>query len=268
MAAALRCRRLSGAPMKIETLLLAPLLALLITGCAQTVASPTPIPRPDTSVEPVWLADLPGAPWPDTCEGFVNLSFDDGPTAMTRDILSVLAHYEVRASFFTLGTAEDLNARLVSEILTAGHQVGNHTYSHKDLTTLDEGEVIEEMEGWTATHRDLGHDDPTLFRPPFGATSPEIRAAAEANGMTEVLWTVDSKDFEATSSEQVIERSLGMEDGGILLLHDGKEPTLEALPELIRHYHSQGLCFGSVAVVDEELPTDTAITHRARAVSE
>lgn len=247
--------------------LLATAMIVSLAACAQPTVTPTPIPVAARTAEPAWLQGLPASPWPSTCEGYVNLSFDDGPTVLTRDILAVLDHYQITASFFTLGVAEEKNARLVSDIVEKGHQIGNHTYSHSDLTTLDAEAAAAEMANWTVAHRDLGYDKAVLFRPPYGATSPELRAIAEEQGMVEALWTVDSKDFDAASPEAVLEQSFGMTDGGILLLHDGREATVEALPSIIKHYHDQNLCFGPIAATDEELPTDTAVTHRARAVS-
>jgi peptidoglycan/xylan/chitin deacetylase (PgdA/CDA1 family) len=240
---------------------------LALTGCmSQEAVTPIRIPHAKTSVKSVDLRHLPELAAPAVCAGYVALTFDDGPTELTSDILAVLDHYKVPAAFFNLGAQEQARSRLVELAEAAGHQLGNHTMTHPDLLSTDLNSVLADIDAATVVHRDLSHDYPTLFRPPFGNTSPELRSAVERRGMVEVLWTVDSKDFEADSAEQVVEASKGMTDGGILLLHDGKPVTLEALPLIIEHYYGQDLCFGQVVATDTELSTDLpGVTHRARA---
>lgn len=242
-------------------------LMLSLVGCAaQEPLPPTPIPRDEASIERVDMSYLPELAPPASCAGYVALTFDDGPTNLTPDLLAVLDHYEIPAAFFNTGTQERIHSRLVERTLAAGHQLGNHTMTHPDLLAVGLKDALADIDAATVTHRDLSHDAATLFRPPFGNTSAEIRAAVESRGMLEVLWTVDSKDFEATTVEQVVEKSKGMTDGGILLMHDGKPLTIEALPLIIEHYYAQGLCFGRVVAADTELPTDRFDqTHRARA---
>lgn len=242
-------------------------LMLAVAGCtSQTALTPTPIPRAETAVENVDLGRLPALTAPVACAGYVALTFDDGPTELTSDILAVLDHYEIPATFFNIGTQERALPRRVEDAVKAGHQLGNHSMTHPDLLTMDLNAALADIDAATNVHRDLGQDDPTLFRPPFGSTSDQLRAAIESREMVEVLWTIDSKDYEAKTAEQVAERSEGMTDGGILLLHDGKPVTLEALPLIIEHYYDQGLCFGRIVTADTELPTGlNGFTHRARA---
>jgi peptidoglycan/xylan/chitin deacetylase (PgdA/CDA1 family) len=242
-------------------------LMLTFTGCTSPEPlPPTPIPRAETSVEVVDLTHLPELTAPVACTGYVALTFDDGPTNLTPEILAVLDHYEVPAAFFNTGIQEKAFSRLVEDTVAAGHQLGNHTMNHPDLLTIDLDAALVDIDAATVVHRDLGQDDMTLFRPPYGASSAQLRTAIEGRGMFEVLWTVDSKDYEAETAEQVVEQSKGMVDGGILLLHDGTPVTLEALPQVIEHYYGQDLCFGQVVIGDTELPTSlNGFTHRARA---
>ena len=228
--------------------------------------SPVPIVRDGTPVKGADLSSLPELTAPAACSGYVALTFDDGPTVLTADILAVLDHYRIPATFFNIGSLEHVRSRVVENMLAAGHQVGNHTMTHPDLLAMSMDAALADIDAAAAVHHDLGHDNQTMFRPPFGNTSPELRAAVESRGMVEVLWTVDSKDYEAQTAQQVAEASKGMTDGGILLLHDGKPFTLEALPLIIEHYYGQNLCFGKIVATDTELPTDLpGVTHRARA---
>lgn len=245
-------------------------LALALTGCTSSeAATPIPIPRTEDAVKAVDMSHLPEAVAPAKCSGYVALTFDDGPTEVTTDLLAVLDHYSTPASFFNIGSAEETSPRLVEREISGGHQVGNHTSTHPDLLTQNVEAALADVEEAASIHSDLGFDDQILFRPPYGNTSPEIRAAIESRGMTEVLWTVDSKDYEAKTAEEVVEASKGMTDGGILLLHDGKSATLEALPSIIKHYYSQNFCFGQIEATESELSTDLpGFTHRARAVKQ
>lgn len=248
------------------TITITALAALTLAGCSNPdPVTPTPISRAGGPAEAVDVGHLPELTAPATCSGHVALTFDDGPTELTSELLATLEHYDVPAAFFNVGTQEKTFPRLVELQIEAGHQVGNHTMTHPDLSTLSLQEAMAEVDAATAVQQSFGRDDLTLFRPPFGGTTPEIREAVESRGMTEVLWTVDSKDYEAASVEQVVEASKGMTDGGILLLHEGKPMTVEAVPQIIEHYYDQGLCFGQVTTADTELPANLGITHRARA---
>ncbi|MEO9248367.1 polysaccharide deacetylase family protein [Citricoccus nitrophenolicus] len=254
---------------RTTTVSLAALATLVLTGCSSTTTvHPTPIPRAESTVQAVDVDHLPELNAPATCSGYVALTFDDGPTQVTKDLLDILGHYDVPAAFFNLGLQEKKMPELVERQIREGHQVGNHTMTHPELLTIPLDEALDDIDAATVVHRDLVDHSYTLFRPPYGGTNQEIRKGAEERNMTEVLWTVDSKDYEAASAEQVIEQSQGMTDGGILLMHDGKPPTVEALPQIIRSYYDQGLCFGQVTTVDEELPSNMGTTHRARATEQ
>ena len=134
------------------------------------------------------------------------------------------------------------------------------------MTTLTAEERAKELAEPLRIHQQLGHANFTFWRPPFGVTTPAIRAEAEALGMTEALWDTDTKDYEITDPAKIVERSRGMQDGDILLLHDGKPQTLVALPAIIEEYYAQGLCFGVLARTDEERRSDVGITYGVRAV--
>ncbi|NUL43978.1 polysaccharide deacetylase family protein [Cellulosimicrobium funkei] len=251
------------------TLSIAVLAAFTLAGCnSSATVHPTPIPRGEGPVQAMDTNNLPELSAPATCSGYVSLTFDDGPTETTQDLLDILGHYDVPAAFFNMGLQEKKMPEVVERQIHEGHQVGNHTMTHPELLNLPLKEALEDIGTASEIHRELLDGTHTLFRPPYGGTNPEIRQGAEERGMTEVLWTVDSKDYEADSVEQVVEQSQGMTDGGILLMHDGKPHTVEALPQIIGTYYDQGLCFGQITTVDEELPTDMDITHRARATQQ
>lgn len=193
-------------------------------------------------------------PAPAVCKGYVALTFDDGPTQLTPELLTVLARYNIKATFFDLGKNEAKLPGMVEILEKSGMQFGNHTQNHADLLKTNTVGVVAEISTANKIHTPIaGQYD--FFRPPYGNTNPTIRLIARNLGMVEVLWTVDSKDYLTEKIEQVpalVEKSKGMTDGGILLMHDGHKFTIEALPKIINHYHTQGLCFGKIAVSEEE----------------
>ena len=249
------------------------LVVLATLGCGQLpqpepTAAPLPtselLPEPAVSQE---AAEVTIAPAPETCAGYVALTFDDGPTELTGLLLAELDRAGVPAAFFNRGNNMTVYPGHVEAQAAAGHQVGNHTYSHPDLLQQSATGIANQLARANQVQTDIIGVPAQLFRPPYGYTDPAVRAAALDQGMVEVLWTTDSKDYLATTSQQVLERSTGMEDGDILLLHEGKPRTIEALPHIVNHYHERGLCFGRVDTTEEALPTDLGIAHYARAVA-
>lgn len=187
---------------------------------------------------------------PEVCSGYVALTFDDGPTALTPELLDVLDQHDVPAMFFTTGVQTRRFPEHVRDMVERGHQVGHHTWDHPDLTTVPSAELVRQIEKASRLHETIAEPF-EFFRPPFGATDPDVQAEVRRQGMVEVLWTADSKDYQATTPADVVERTAGMTDGGIALLHDGKPLTIEAIPAIIDHYHDRGLCFGAVVATTE-----------------
>lgn len=258
--------------MKLKKALSGALLAAAFLGAAACSAQPmaTPVPIPVESMTPSKEANpstsLPASKKPATCQGYVGMTFDDGPTELTDQYLSVLQHYDVHATFFNLGKYENDRPRETLHIVQAGHVLANHTQTHPDMNKLTKEERAKEFSEPIHVNELLGHGKFEFWRPPYGSTSPEIRREGEALGMTEVLWEKDSKDFETTDPKKIIEKSRGMNDGDILLMHDGKPQTLAALPGIINEYYERGLCWGKLVRVDQERKTDVGTTHVVRAV--
>ena len=157
-----------------------------------------------------------------SCDAYVALTFDDGPTPLTDDLLDVLADHGARATMFNVGTAIEDHPEMVQEQLDAGHAVENHTRTHADLTTLTPEQVAEEITTANADLRDAGAD-PQWFRPPYGYTDERVKAAVAAAGLQEVIWTTDTFDWKESTPQQLLDRALAVEPGGIILMHDGQQ---------------------------------------------
>jgi len=180
-----------------------------------------------------------------SCEGFVALSFDDGPTPLTPAILEILDEYGARATMFNLGSAALAHPDDVEAQLAAGHAVENHTQTHPDLTQLGPSEIADEIVQANATLRDAGAD-PEWFRPPYGYTDDRVKSAAAAAGLREVIWTTDTFDWQEGPVSEVVERALAVQAGGIILMHDGKQRTVDALPAILDGLAERGLCAGRI----------------------
>ena len=216
-------------------------LAALVLTAACSVPKPGAGDSADASLPPT---TKPAVAAPAKCAGWVSLTFDDGPTALSKRLLAVLQDREVPAVFFNTGEHTEAMPEVIElEKALPGVQFGNHTWNHPDLGTLS----IEQVREQIARTKALQGKEVTFFRPPFGNAPAPVLKELDASGLFEVLWTKDSKDFDAVAVEQIVDQSKGMKDGGILLLHDGHPLTIRAVPLIIDHYHSQGFCFGKVA---------------------
>lgn len=173
------------------------------------------------------------------------LTFDDGPhPAYTQELLAILKREEVSATFFVVGRQVDLYPQLVQQEVAEGHEVANHTYDHLRLPTLAPDRIEAELrEGEGAIRRAVG--SPTrLYRPPGGEYDEDVIAATRRLNLVMVLWTDDPGDFAKPSAKTVEERALrSISNGGILLLHDGIQQTLDILPDLLRKLKARGYRF-------------------------
>lgn len=249
--------------MKINVLAaLGALVVLGATACALPEAGAGDVTVAASEAAP----SVPVMPDPPTCKGYVNLSFDDGPTASTGRLVDVLKTHNVPAAFFNTGehTAE-LPEMIEKQKSVPGAQFGNHTWNHPDLAKLSVPAIIDQID----RTRKVQGEDVTFFRPPFGSAPKPVKEVLADNKMLEVLWTKDSKDFDAKSAEQIVEQSKGMGDGGILLLHDGHPWTIRAVPLIVNHYRSEGFCFGKIAKsATPQVPAESpALTFYAKAVA-
>ncbi|MCD0452717.1 polysaccharide deacetylase family protein [Actinocorallia sp. API 0066] len=211
---------------------------LALTTALATVASPS------TSAS----ADEPCA------NGFVAISFDDGPSELTPDYVQAL--YDagwVRATFFLTGAHALEYPEHVDLLAQYGHWIGNHSFSHPFLDELDSTDAFNELLGTNQILLSQTGVAPTLFRPPYGRTNAAIRAHATTLGMTEALWTADSYDYNGVTAEEIVDNALEVEPGGIILLHEGYETTLAAIPDIVSGLADRGICAGKI------VPTTTPV---------
>ena len=192
----------------------------------------------------------------------VALTFDDGPGKYTEGLLDLLARENVPATFFLLGQNVQQYPHALQRMVTEGHQLGSHTFTHPDLTTLPPERVADELESTNEAIRKITGFAPDTVRPPYGAH----------NGATDrlihdplILWDVDTLDWQHHDPARTV--SVAMEavrGGSIILLHDIHKTSVQAVPELIGRLKGQGY---SLVTIDElfagtELSGGQALTRR------
>jgi peptidoglycan/xylan/chitin deacetylase (PgdA/CDA1 family) len=194
----------------------------------------------------------------------IALTFDDGPhTAYTPQILALLKRYDVKATFFVVGQQAERNPDLVQEEVADGHSVGNHTYHHVSLPKVSLEDDTAEIAAAGDVLKRITGKTPYLFRPPGGQRDADVDAAAAALGYTTVLWTDDPGDYDSPGADVILARTLWKaKNGGILLLHDGVQQTIDILPRLITQLQSEGYRFVTVDEMLRERSTDKASERR------
>lgn len=170
----------------------------------------------------------------------VALTFDDGPYPSTTPAL-LAALDGVRATFFLWGEHAAAHPALVRDIAAAGHVIGNHTWTHPHLTGLSAEARDQEVRRTQDLLVSLTGVRPSLFRPPYGDTAPSVARTAADHGLTEVLWTVDTRDWAGASTDEIVAAADRVEPGGVVLLHEGRPATVAAVPRILAALAARGL---------------------------
>lgn len=184
----------------------------------------------------------------DPDDNAIALTFDDGPhRAFTPKLLEILRKENVPATFFVVGFQAEAQQDLIRDIVADGNEVGNHTYHHVSLPKIDPIYVADEIKACGAVIREITGKAPHLFRPPGGQYTGDVQQVAEALGYTTVLWTADPGDYASPGEQTILQRTLKTtRGGGIILLHDGIQETIDVLPTLIHALRARGFRFVSM----------------------
>jgi peptidoglycan/xylan/chitin deacetylase (PgdA/CDA1 family) len=179
----------------------------------------------------------------------VALTFDDGPhPRYTPQLLSILRKNKVKATFFVVGEMAAKYPELIRAEQAAGHVIGNHTYHHLNLTKIPVSGVLAEWQACEDVVKQITGETMRFDRPPGGDYNDAVIRAAMQLGLTTVLWTDNPGDY-ASPGDTVIQRRVfgRARNGGIILLHDGVQQTVDVLPEIIQRLKSRGYRFVTVA---------------------
>lgn len=177
----------------------------------------------------------------------VALTFDDGPTEHTQAILDMLAEFDCHATFFVVGNRIGSYEDTLRAVLAAGHEVGNHTWNHPDLTTLDSYKIGTNIRRCNERIYEATAYTPRYLRPPYGALSRKVYYEARALELITVKWSLDTLDWDVRNAEKIYRNIMdGISDGDIILCHDTVPESIEALRRAIPELMAQGYQFLTV----------------------
>lgn len=180
--------------------------------------------------------------------GYVALTYDDGPNAgTTTSLINALTANGVRATFFNIGQKAQQNQSLVRAQQQAGMWIGNHSWTHPHLTQLSSAQMTSELSQTQQAIQQATGTAPRLFRPPYGETNATLRSVESQLGLTEVLWSVDSQDWNGASTAQIVQAASSLQNGGVILMHDGYQTTINAIPQIVANLTSRNLCAGMIS---------------------
>ena len=202
-----------------------------------------------------WTVVGTGQPAQPCRNGYVALTFDDGPSPNTLKLLAALKRYHLRATFFDIGEYAQATPHMVRETMLYGNDVENHTWDHRSFTgathhtaPLRPAQIMTELTSTKTLVTKLTGHPPRFFRSPYGDTSLSVQRQAGSVGMTEVGWTVDSQDYDGIPAKKIVSNVLSVRPGGVVVLHDTvKVNTIDAIQGIASRLHQRGLCAGRLA---------------------
>jgi len=178
----------------------------------------------------------------------IALTFDDGPhPEVTKQILALLQKYEAKATFFMLGSRVQYYPSLVQEVRDAGHEIGNHTWTHPVLTKMSAAAIKKEYETTEQAIKAAIGQPSAFFRPPYGAINDSVRALIPRRSVNWTIDTLDWKHHDPAKLLPMIQKSL--HNNAIVLMHDIHQSTADGLEPVLQYLQSEGYEFVTVSEV-------------------
>lgn len=174
----------------------------------------------------------------------VAFTFDDGPSYNTIKIVNTLVKYDSKATFFLVGNQIEKYAKTMDVLVKNGMDIGNHTYSHKELTKLRDKEILKEIDLTNEVIYNKTGIKPMFLRPSYGAMNKRIK---KLSTMPIIVWNIDTLDWKYHNSNKIKDKILKyVSDGDIILMHDTYVATLNAVEMVIPELKKQGYKIVSV----------------------
>lgn len=227
-------------------------LTALAAGSYYSFSRHTPAAEPHETVPKLFTSGGTAPKW-------VALTFDDGPNPeLTPKVLRILKSYNAKATFFMIGARVETDADTAKLVVKAGHEVGNHTQMHMNLTHLDEKQLEEEIGTANETIKNALAVTPRFMRPPGGNYNAQVVNMANQMNLTVALWSVNTSDFSKDEPKQIAASVLKkVEAGSVILMHDSVDSTIQALPNILAGLKKKG--FRCVTL--SELMNATQVKH-------
>ena len=174
----------------------------------------------------------------------IALTFDDGPNYNTSKVLDVLDKYNVKATFFVLGSKAKDNKKILKREYDSGMEIGNHTFNHLLLTKYKENVIKDEIDNTSSVIFEVTGRYPKLLRPSYGAYNNTIKKIGD---MPIIIWDIDTLDWKYHNSKRIASRVINkVKDGDIILMHDIYSATANSLNIIIPELQNRGYTFVTV----------------------
>lgn len=185
----------------------------------------------------------------DTNKPIIALTFDDGPSEYTKQIIDLLKEYNCNATFFVLGNKVKVYKDTIKKSLNNGNEIGNHSYNHKWLSRLKVEDIKEQINKTQDILKEEVNYTPILLRPTYGSVNKKIK---NNTNLEIVLWNIDTLDWKIKSSKKIAERALSqIKDRSIILMHDTYKRTYEALKIMIPKLIDEGYQFVTISELNK-----------------
>ncbi|MED3761766.1 polysaccharide deacetylase family protein [Peribacillus frigoritolerans] len=190
----------------------------------------------------------------ETNEKVVALTFDDGPSKNVNEILPLLAKYDVKATFFLIGNEIEKYPEEAGKIAEAGHQIGNHTYSHRRMVFKSPSYIKEEIEKTDKLIQNAGYEGAIDVRPPNGKKIIGLPYYLNKNDRETITWDLEPDSYYTTASDKVKYVKENIKPGSIILMHPMYDDTgkeLQAIEGILRELTNEGYTFVTVNELQE-----------------
>jgi len=180
--------------------------------------------------------------------GYVGLTFDDGPQGTTTtNLLAALTQNNLRATLFNEGQYAAAHPDAVRAEAAAGMWIGDHSWDHPHMTQLSQAAMDSQISRTQSAIAAAGGGTPKLFRPPYGETNATLKAVEATYGLREIVWDVDSQDWNGASVAAIVQAAGSLQNGQVILMHEWPANTVQAIPQIAQSLSSRGLCAGMIS---------------------
>ncbi len=197
----------------------------------------------------VWSADgaldtsVPEPQPQPNCSGYVGITYDDGPVNTGAFVSALKQAGLTPVTFFVNGSVIRGNNAAIADMLSVGY-VESHSYDHVDMGSYSYQQVTDQLSRNNQAIQAAGAPKPTVFRPPYGTVTDNVRRAASDLGLVTVTWDVDSQDWNGASTAAIVSAAARLQNGQVILMHENQNNSLAAIGQIAEGLRSRGLCPG------------------------
>ena len=164
----------------------------------------------------------------------VALTFDDGPSKHTARLLDLFATHGGKGTFFVVGNLLDGRSEVLQRMAAEGHEIGGHSWNHRQLTKLSTGELTDQLMTTRAKIYEITGVDSTLIRPPYGSYNDQVKSVCKDLGIYMANWSLDTLDWKYKDANVIYNTIMkDVKDGDIILCHDLHGTTVDAMERVI-----------------------------------